>query len=903
VTHDIFLRAHTTQSKKRRQRRPPGPPWPEYVLVFDTETTTDTQQRLTIGTFRRCRLVRNAYICVEEGLFYADDVGTQERRTLDRYIRDHDAAIGVKSFPPKRKLSLHTRSDFVEKRFWKSIRNGELVVAFNCPFDLGTLAVDWRAGRDGGWSLILSLRQSHKTGQLEPNPHRSRVRVTARNSKAAFISLTRPLNPEEWPDARFLDLHTLAAALYDRSYSLDGLCKLFKLLPKSKHEPTGRITVEEIDYCREDVRATTDVLNALKHEFDQHPLDLYPDQAFSPASMAKSYLDALGVVPPQEKFNVPDAVLGIAMEAYYGGRAECRIRRTEVPIVHTDFRSQYPTANALLGNWTVLTAKTVTFEDATEDVRALLARVTLDDSFTPALWRELSFFALVQPDDDIFPVRTVYNGQTQNIGVNRLRSDQPLWFAGPDVVASILLRDKVPHIEKAIRMVPHGTQEGLTPTNLRGMVAIDPQRHDFFRRVVEQRQRHKQSNKPLSDFLKTLANSGSYGSFVEVTPKAKTKPTPVNLFTGTAAKEVMSLVVEAAGRWYFPPIAALITASGRLLLAMLERCVADVGGTYLFCDTDSLCIVAAEHERLIPCEGGSHRLHGQDAIKALSRAQVCATADRFTTLNPFDRNLVPGSILKVEDLNFDAAGRPQHLSGVAISAKRYVLYKRAQRVLTLVDPKAHGLGYLYSPTEPKNEDEQPWSWEAWDWMLREVLSLPRTAPPWLDLPAMMRVVLSTPLILDRLNRQTRPFSFLFCPLIDPLVGYPIGADRKHFTLIARFTKRRDEWLRSSCINVYDGRAYQLALQQTAAHDKVIPQTFGHVLRMYPLHPEAKSLAPDGTPCKADTRGVLARALIVAGARHPVGKETDRRWEHGEDLSLKDFTLLDYGSTAKMVVAD
>jgi hypothetical protein len=668
---------------------------------------------------------------------------------------------------------------------------------------------------------------------------------------------------------------------------------------KTKHEPSGRISPAEISYCREDVRATQDVLNELKQEFDRHPLERsYPDQAFSPASIAKAYLDAMGVIPALDKFNVSKEVLGIAMQAYYGGRSECRIRRTEVPILHTDFRSEYPTANALLGNWNVLTSKDLTFEDATDEVRALLATVTLDDCFTQELWRTLSFFALVQPDDDIFPVRTVYNGQTKNIGVNRMTSDRPIWFAGPDVVYSKLFAGKVPRIEKAIRMVPHGIQKGLTPTTLRGMVTIDPRRHDFFRHVVEQRQCCKKSNQPLAAFLETLANAGSYGLFVKVTPKAKAKPVTITLCVGDTSKEIRSLVVEQPGRWYFPPIAALITASGRLLLGMLERCVADAGGTHLFCDTDSLCIVAAEHEGLVACEGGEHRLRGHNALKVLSHVQVGAIRDRFVTLNPFDRALVPGSILKIEDINVDAGGRPRHLSGFAISAKRYVLYKRTRNGVTLVDPKAHGLGYLYPPTVSKNEDDQPWAWEAWNWMLREALGLPRTAPPWLDLPAMMRVALSTPLLLDRLNRETRPFGFLFCPLID---GYPAGVDRQHFTLIARFTKRRDEWLRSPCVNVYDGRAYRLALQQTAALDMVIPQTFGHVLRMYLHHPESKSLAPDGTPCATHTRGLLQRTLIVAGAHHPV--ETDRRWEHGEELSLLHFTIVDYRSATKMVVAD
>jgi hypothetical protein len=54
----------------------------------------------------------------------------------------------------------------------------------------------------------------------------------------------------------------------------------------------------------------------------------------------------------------------------------------------------------------VLTAERVSFEDATEEVRAFLKSVTLDDLFRRDVWTQLSFFALVQPDDDIFPVRT-----------------------------------------------------------------------------------------------------------------------------------------------------------------------------------------------------------------------------------------------------------------------------------------------------------------------------------------------------------------------------------------------------------------------------------------------------------------------------------------------------------------
>jgi hypothetical protein len=68
-------------------------------------------------------------------------------------------------------------------------------------------------------------------------------------------------------------------------------------------------------------------------------------------------------------------------------------------------------------------------------------------------------------------------------------------------------------------------------------------------------------------------------------------------------------------------------------------------------------------------------------------------------------------------------------------------------------------------------------------------------------------------------------------------------------------------------------------------------------------PEVKSLVPDGSPCDANTTGVLRRAVIVAGNVIPVGKETDRHWEQGEDPSMMDFAIQVYGPSGGLVVAD
>ena len=71
---------------------------------------------------------------------------------------------------------------------------------------------------------------------------------------------------------------------------------------------------------------------------------------------------------------------------------------------------------------------------------------------------------------------------------------------------------------------------------------------------------------------------------------------------------------------------------------------------------------------------------------------------------------------------------------------------------------------------------------------------------------------------------------------------------------------------------------------------------------YQEHPEAKSLAPDGSACEADMSGLLQRARIIAEEFRYIGKEADRKWEEGDDISVLEFKTTEYGR-AKKVVAD
>jgi hypothetical protein len=909
--NDVYLRAYAA----RLDRKKPGestnhstePKWPDYALMFDCESRISSDQTLTFGFWRFCELRGGNYVALEEGIFHDDDLGAKELSVLRKYARvtKPETADGGCE-----RLRLYSSSKFVDEVFGMAIQARAFIVCFNSGFDLSRLALDWENADDGGWSLILSQWRNPETGTPQTNKFFPRVVVRALNSKTAIIHSTRAPMCEPgkegkrvklWPGGRFLDLRTLLWALRNKSFSLKTACREYGIPGKLDHKPSGCVNLGEIDYCRQDVRATVGLMNTLKQEYALHPIEPGPDRMFSPASVAKSYLEELHISHPSEKARDAEVAYGIFMQSYFGGRAECRIRNLEVPVCPVDFMSQYPTVNELLDNWHVLTARSVTFPDATKQVRQLLAQISLAPCFDRERWPQFKFFALVRPDNDILPVRTFYNGTTQNVGINYLTSKEPIWFAGPDIIASILLTGKVPHIERAIRVVPHGKQVGLASISLRGMVKVDAKKHSFFKHVIEQRAANE-SNPQLHYWLKILANSGSYGLFVELNPN-ETDETELKVYSGEESFETTSNVIEEPGKWFAPHIASLITSGGRLLLAMLERCIADAGGTYLFCDTDSAAIVSSQHGGGVAMPGGA------EPIKALSWAVVQRIADRFQSLNPYDRKLVPGSILKVHKLNWDRSKQRRQLFGYGIAAKRYALYTQTPNDIQIVEPKAHGLGYFYPPKDSPegwDHDTPLWIFEAWDWIMRGVLGLKRTKPIWFELPVMMKLTLSTPHhALQYLAKGplTRPNNFMMLPQICRF-GYPEGVDPNKFTLITAFSSERDQWMQSKCVNIHDYQSPVYQLTEEYDGRRAVVKNFFMLLDSYQNHPEAKSLGPNGAPCEFDTRGLLQRAHIVANwPPIYIGKESDKHWEEGEDLSLLDFKAVEYKRKGNAVASD
>lgn len=173
---------------------------------------------------------------------------------------------------------------------------------------------------------------------------------------------------------------------------------------------------------------------------------------------------------------------------------------------------------------------------------------------------------------------------------------------------------------------------------------------------------------------------------------------------------------------------------------------------------------------------------------------------------------------------------------------------------------------------------------------------------------MMRLTITTYNVLVMLGewKIARPYNFLFLPMVDPTFGYAFyrRANEK-VLLVSEFSSKQDRWFGMKCENIYSGKKYRMVdctKEKNPPHNVVFPSQFARLLIEYQEHPEAKSLAPDGTPCEADTKGLLQRAHIIAGEFRYVGKETDRKWEEGDDISVHEFKTTEYGR-ARKVVAD
>jgi len=389
------------------------------------------------------------------------------------------------------------------------------------------------------------------------------------------------------------------------------------------------------------------------------------------------------------------------------------------------------------------------------------------------------------------------------------------------------------------------------------------------------------SSGPTKQFIKVLLNSGVYGLAVELNLKRYSKNRPKTIRIWAGDKElppIKDTKAEIPGQWYFPWIGTLITGGGRLLLGILEKEVTNAKASFLMTDTDSMAVIANEHGGFILCPGGPHKMSdGRDTVRALSRSQVEEITERMQKLSPYSAKI---KLLKIDKANFDRKGKPHQLFGIGYSAKRYCLRTKKE----IIKPSEHGLGPYFVPAY--KDDERFWRpddclkddvylrWvkELWE----VVLGVRKRLPKWANYYSMRKYAVTTPNILTKLRRLNRdaakPYSFC----IGPIASF--GGDTK----VAAYCENPELWQTCEYISLKTGQKTRLSsLAQDCEGDESfviddVPHRLKHVIGNYSKSIEHKSLAPDGSKCTSETRGLLRRRPIRAsGVFHWIGKEVDR----------------------------
>src|SRR5216684_7327012 len=325
----------------------------------------------------------------------------------------------------------HQRNDGFQKKFYKAVYKGRaLLVGFNLPFDLSRLAFAARPARKrfaGGFSLALwSYTKMHIETASTRRPSVGIKHIDSKRALKGFTARFEPDDSDLIPEGsttgepekgykfrgHMLDLRTLAFALTDRAYSLESACRAFGVEHGKQHVAKhGVVTQKYIDYNRRDVQATSELAVKLLAEYAKHPINLQSTKAFSPASIGKSYLHGMGITPILERqSDFPEAYLGFAQTAFFGGRTSAHIRKVPVPVVYVDFLSMYPTVNGLMDLWKFVVAPGIRIVTGCQrEIERFLRGLMPEKLFLPSTWKKLPVFVKVVTNGDLLPSRAKYS--------------------------------------------------------------------------------------------------------------------------------------------------------------------------------------------------------------------------------------------------------------------------------------------------------------------------------------------------------------------------------------------------------------------------------------------------------------------------------------------------------------
>ena len=763
------------------------------VLVFSTHTIQS--QKFSFGT---CGVWVNNTL--QKFCLFHDDSFSQSK------IEKVKSDVARLEFSVEHSIDVMSREKFVTEVFYPCIYFGRAAcVGFDIPFEVSRLAIHYGKARNiqNGFSFKLSENLYH------PN-----IRIRSINGNASFVQFASPIRKKSEKKRSsyrgfFVDVKTLNYSMTSKSsesifdiskdkINLDETSKQNTLLKSIQHNINKTVTIK-LTYQKL-IKQFTDIF-LLRPE--------YANKMYSPASIAKKYIEKLGIRPfLQKNPGFSKEVLGYVMSSYYGGRTEVRIRKKPVKVTYLDFTSMYPTMFALLGLNRFLVSEKITIIHNKEKTQEFLDKISIEDISKRGFWPNLVTICKIRPDNDILPVRSSFGkGRTQNIGVNHLESTDgtSLWYALPDVIASKILTGKTPVIEDAITFVSKGIQEFPDESvELVKDVTVNPARDDFVKSLIQKRLQVQRNNDDVDDgneqstILKIIANAASYGIHIQVNSENRQSE---NTVYGLKSFECKTSRTEYPSRYFNPIIATFLTSGARLILAAAEKIALQNGGYLAYCDTDSV-MVSPNYAKLIQ--------------------------DFFAGLNPYDS---PTEMFKIE--KSDDSKLLDDIWFYGISSKRYALYDKLSKENNFEIHKysLHGLGHLL------NINQKEW----WHDIL-EHHYFPDSYAKYDNKYSVSKISITTPSMLERLSNGTKvkPFDSVFVGTafrVDPETG-------RHITpMVSAKNLRLDE------IAFIPFSDYNSGVKYPNDRDSLDSQFYwkplSETFSQYCNHPESKSSGDTG----------------------------------------------------------
>ena len=178
------------------------------------------------------------------------------------------------------------------------------------------------------------------------------------------------------------------------------------------------------------------------------------------------------------------------------------------------------------------------------------------------------------------------------------------------------------------------------------------------------------------------------------------------------------------------------------------------------------------------------------------------------------------------------------------------------------------------------KDQDQFADAFWRCVLQnEGISLNCEKPEWLDLPAMMKIPVSSPAVLGRLKNFCKPYDFVLAPVVRD-GDENLDEDANKPILVTRFAKASNEWPTATYLNVRTGRPCRITTGEPTGKEVIAVRSNCSVLNAYVNNAESKFDGPDGKQCCSWTRGMLQRAHLLAGEHRYCGKEFKRKLEQG-----------------------